>query len=165
MLSHRIVTPVGTLLPTWTERGLYSCEFTHESMPRAASPDLLGPEQHRLTEAIAKYFRSGMINWDLRTIDWSEVSNFQREALELCFKIPSGHTMSYGQVAVNLSNPNAARAVGRAMAQNRWPILIPCHRVVGSNGRLTGYSGAGGLDTKRQLLEQEKAWAGELLFP
>ncbi|MEM8736472.1 MAG: MGMT family protein, partial [Planctomycetota bacterium] len=65
-------------------------------------------------------------------------------------------TMTYGALAKAVGRPNAARAVGGAMAKNRWPLLIPCHRVLGASGKLTGYSGVGGIETKRRLLEHER---------
>ena len=66
-----------------------------------------------------------------------------------------GETLTYGQLAKLAGSPHAARAVGGAMARNRWPLIVPCHRVVGSSGKLTGYSGEGGLKTKHWLLEHE----------
>jgi len=75
--------------------------------------------------------------------------------LTLCHAIPVGETRTYGQLAKLAGSPHAARAVGGAMARNRWPLIVPCHRVVGSSGKLTGYSGEGGLKTKHWLLEHE----------
>lgn len=78
---------------------------------------------------------------------------FQRRAWSVVAQIPYGHTMTYGEVAARLGQPGAARAVGAAMGQNPLPIVIPCHRVVGAQGRLVGY--AGGLPLKVALLAQE----------
>lgn len=69
--------------------------------------------------------------------------------------IPPGRSLTYGEVAVRCGSPGAARAVGQLMARNPLPILIPCHRVVGANGKLTGYSGPGGIAFKKWLLEKE----------
>jgi methylated-DNA-[protein]-cysteine S-methyltransferase len=89
-------------------------------------------------------------------IDWSQLTTFQERALSRASTIPYGEVRTYGQVAQDIGQPvSAARAVGRAMAANPMPIVIPCHRVVGANGELTGYGGAGGIRTKAWLLELE----------
>jgi methylated-DNA-[protein]-cysteine S-methyltransferase len=82
-------------------------------------------------------------------------STFQRRVIEACRRVPFGTTISYGQLAARAGSPRAARAVGNCMAANRAPIIIPCHRVVGSGGRLGGFSGPGGLRLKRRLLRLE----------
>ena len=84
-------------------------------------------------------------------------SNFTKNVLEEISKIPYGKTKSYKEVAEKINQPKAARAVGRARGANRIPIIIPCHRVVGSGGELVGYSGGGGLLFKSylQLLEKK----------
>ena len=86
-----------------------------------------------------------------------EASDFTKSVLEEISKIPYGKTKSYKQVAEKIKKPKAARAVGRASGSNRIPIIIPCHRVVGSSGELVGYSGGGGLLFKSylQLLEKK----------
>ncbi len=71
--------------------------------------------------------------------------------------IPAGRTETYGEVAAAIGQPGAAQAVGRAMGANPVPVIVPCHRVVGADGRLVGFSADGGLDTKRRLLEVEGA--------
>jgi AraC family transcriptional regulator of adaptative response/methylated-DNA-[protein]-cysteine methyltransferase len=82
-------------------------------------------------------------------------TDFQRSVWRALRDIPLGETRSYGEVAAALGRPGSARAVARANGQNRVAILVPCHRVVGADGRLTGY--AGGLWRKRRLLELEGA--------
>jgi methylated-DNA-[protein]-cysteine S-methyltransferase len=77
--------------------------------------------------------------------------------LQATAAIPYGETRTYGQVAAAVGKPRAARAVGRALATNPMPIVIPCHRVVSADGRLRGYSGLGGLTTKARLLALESA--------
>jgi methylated-DNA-[protein]-cysteine S-methyltransferase len=85
-------------------------------------------------------------------LDLDEMTDFQRRVSLACRKIPFGQTSTYGDIAVQVGSPNSARAVGGVMARNRLPIVIPCHRVLGTAGRLGGYSAPGGLDTKRWLL-------------
>ena len=88
-------------------------------------------------------------------IAWESLPPFQRAVLQFVAQIPYGKTMTYGEVAARIGKPRAARAVGRALATNPMPIVIPCHRVLAANGGLGGYSGAGGIATKRRLLALE----------
>ena len=81
--------------------------------------------------------------------------SFADKARAICARIPCGSIATYGQIAKALDNPRAARAVGRAMATNPYAPDVPCHRVVASDGRLTGYGGAGGVDQKAQMLTDE----------
>jgi methylated-DNA-[protein]-cysteine S-methyltransferase len=83
------------------------------------------------------------------------VTDFQRKVLDACRAIPPGETLSYAELAVIAGAPGAARAVGNVMRTNRIPLVIPCHRVVGSGGSLGGYSAPDGLAMKRKLLERE----------
>lgn len=166
-----IDTPVGRLLAKWTASGLYSCEFckqeneilqaehsiVHNSIGQESADDQLPA---RFAQQVADYFETGVFQWDLQSLDWTGVSPFHRQVLEVCYEIPAGDVKTYGAVAELAGSPKAARAVGGAMARNRWPILIPCHRVVGAGGSLTGYSGLGGIATKQRLLEMERELLG-----
>jgi methylated-DNA-[protein]-cysteine S-methyltransferase len=91
------------------------------------------------------------VPWDL--LDLSGLTGFQREVLSFVASIPLGETLTYGQVAERLGRPKAARAVGSALAANPFPLIIPCHRVVGSKG-IGGYSS--GVELKRRLLDVER---------
>lgn len=180
MTLQTIETPVGTLNAVWTAQGkLYACEFADAGHASAASEQAgectfsneiqtdglatnsLSFTQRLLADRLNKYFSTGRLQWDLGILDWRGTTPFHRQVLECCAQIPVGETLTYGELAARTGRPLAARAVGSAMARNRWPLIIPCHRVVGSNGRLTGYSGTGGIETKRHLLGLE---AGELLL-
>lgn len=90
-------------------------------------------------------------------IDWSLFRPFQREALQAVYRIPYGETSTYHDIAIEIGRPNASRAVGRANATNPMPIVIPCHRVIGRDGKLHGYGGGEGLKTKEWLLKMEGA--------
>ncbi len=90
-------------------------------------------------------------------IDWSSLRPFQLKAMKIVFAIPYGETRTYADVAVQMNHPNAYRAVGRANATNPMPIVIPCHRVIGKDGKLHGYGGGDGLPTKEWLLKLEGA--------
>lgn len=103
---------------------------------------------------------------DGATDDFSDVpialehlSTFQRRVVAACRAIPCGETRSYGQLAAVAGSPGAARAVGQVMATNRYPLLVPCHRVVGAGGRLGGFSAPQGVTLKRQLLAFEASVA------
>ena len=85
------------------------------------------------------------------------VSPFHRKVYKALCKIPAGKTITYAELAKRAGSPGAARAVGTAMAKNPFPIVIPCHRVVAGNGKLGGYSGRGGVATKKALLALEGA--------
>lgn len=87
------------------------------------------------------------------TIDWEIIRGFQREVLTLTCKIPYGQVRTYGEIAESLGKPKAARAVGAALGSNPMPIIIPCHRVIGSDGRLQGY--IDGIQSKALLLTLE----------
>jgi methylated-DNA-[protein]-cysteine S-methyltransferase len=98
------------------------------------------------------YFRGELKQFDLRLE--MRGTEFQKSVWEELRKIPYGETRSYGQVAEIIGNPKAMRAVGAANGQNPIAIIVPCHRVIGSSGSLTGFGG--GMDCKKRLLELEK---------
>jgi methylated-DNA-[protein]-cysteine S-methyltransferase len=89
-------------------------------------------------------------------IDWSGYTDFQRSVLEQTLAIPYGETRSYGEIAVAVGSPRAFRAVGQAEKRNQVPLVIPCHRVIGSDGSLTGYGGKDNIGIKARLLDFEK---------
>jgi methylated-DNA-[protein]-cysteine S-methyltransferase len=89
-------------------------------------------------------------------IDWSGYTDFQRSVLEKTLAIPYGETRSYGEIASAVGSPRAFRAVGQAEKRNQVPLIIPCHRVIGSDGSLTGYGGKENIDLKARLLDFEK---------
>ena len=90
-------------------------------------------------------------------VDLSYLRPFARRVAERCRQIPSGQTMTYAELAAACGSPAAARAVGNVMAKNRYPLIVPCHRVVGASGSLGGFSAPNGVEFKRQLLEAENA--------
>lgn len=88
-------------------------------------------------------------------IDWFGYTDFQKAVLQETWAIPYGETRSYGQIAAAIGNPKASRAVGQAEKSNQVPLVVPCHRVIGSDGSLTGYGGKKNLDLKAWLLDFE----------
>ena len=103
-------------------------------------------------EQLRAYFRGQLEKFDLALAP--EGTRFQQEVWRELAKIPYGHTISYGELARRIHRPKASRAVGLANGQNPLPIVIPCHRVIGSNGKLTGYGG--GIPVKEKLLALER---------
>ncbi|SKB02178.1 methylated-DNA-[protein]-cysteine S-methyltransferase [Prosthecobacter debontii] len=102
--------------------------------------------------ALAKYFMGKRLDFDL-PLDLVTGTAFQQQVWQALQEIPAGQTWTYGQLAERLGTPAAVRAIGAAVGRNPLSIIIPCHRVIGSSGSLTGY--AGGLERKQWLLEHE----------
>jgi methylated-DNA-[protein]-cysteine S-methyltransferase len=155
-------TPIGPLLVAVTDRGLCRISFDPEPdreldglardygarVLRAASP--IDPVKRELDE----YFEGRRRKFDL-TVDLRGRSEFSLAVLEQLADVPYGEVTTYGSLAARTGRPRAARAVGTIMNRNPIPIVLPCHRVVGSTGSLVGYGG--GLERKRQLLDLEHA--------
>lgn len=116
----------------------------------------IAEEARPYIQQLTEYFAGTRTSFDLE-IDWSGVPQFHQQVLKMVRTIPYGRTRTYKQLAMVLGKPGAIRAVGQANGRNPIAIVIPCHRVLGSNGQLTGY--AYGLDLKRQLLELENPQA------
>ena len=155
-------SPVGTLLVATTDRGL--CRISFDPQPereaewlaeafgvkvlRAAKP--VDDARRQLDE----YFEGERTRFDL-PVDLRQSAPFSREILKRLARVPHGETTTYGALARAAGRPQAARAVGTVMNRNPIPIVLPCHRVVGANGSLTGYGG--GLERKERLLQLEGA--------
>ena len=132
--------------------------------PNEALADL-GPESRRAEEQpnafqefhqqLEEYLRGDRTDWDV-ALDLSGVSQFFQRAWAACRSIPAGETRSYGWLAAQAGSPGASRAAGQAMARNRIPLVIPCHRVIGSDGQLHGFGGAG-LPLKARLLALDQS--------
>ena len=112
------------------------------------------PELRSIMEQLMAYFAGQKIEFCV-PLDWSSFTSFQRKVLQHTCNIPYGQVQTYGQIAAGLGKPGAARAVGAALGSNPIPILIPCHRIIGADGSLHGYSAPGGLQTKAWLLALE----------
>lgn len=107
---------------------------------------------------LREYFAGRLRRFRVK-VDLSSLTAFQRQVLDRCVRIGYGRTKTYGQLAREVGRPNAARAVGGAMARNPVPLVIPCHRVVAGDGSLGGFSAEQGVSLKQRLLEMERARA------
>ena len=151
--------PFGELFLARTERGLCRVSFrkTEETLmeeleQRALLPELAPSKLERERKQLSEYFEGKRRRFDF-PIDLRWGTAFQRDVLEAALRIPFGACESYGEVARRIGRPKAPRAVGNALGSNPVAIVIPCHRVVASGGRLGGYTG--GLDIKETLMEIE----------
>lgn len=108
----------------------------------------------RALNQVLEYLNGTRRGFDL-PVDWRGVTAFYREVLARALEIQFGELRTYGQLAREMGKPSASRAIGGAMARNPLPIVVPCHRVLAADGRLTGYSAADGIETKQFLLELE----------
>ncbi len=154
-------SPIGPLLVAVTPRGLLRIVFQSEDRERVLadiaeriSPRILGSRSatDEVRRELDEYFDRGRTRFEL-PLDRRLIHGIARDVLVRTSKIGFGETTTYGAIAKEIGHPSAARAVGRALGSNPIPIVIPCHRVIGASGKLTGY--AGGLDRKIALLELE----------
>lgn len=155
-----IETPIGPLLLAGNESGLALISFPQGSKARDAKPEWR-EDPAPFGEAASQlraYFARELREFSLSLLPSG--TEFQRSVWRQLQQIPYGTTISYGELACRIGNPKASRAVGLANGANPLPIVIPCHRVIGSNGKLTGFGG--GLPIKEQLLGLERSEA--LLF-
>ena len=149
---------VGSLQILYSPAGITRIHMPGRLPPGAVPASTPIPEAYLSFAAdLRTYFHGRHTQWDV-PLDLQGMDGFMRDTLELCRQIPYGQTRTYGDLAAMLNKqPAAARAVGMCMAANPIPIVIPCHRVVGKDGKLHGYSGVGGIQTKAALLQLEGA--------
>ena len=156
-------TPVGRLLVGVSDRGLCRVELRPGARARSSSGSPASSARascarphalDRVRRELDEYFAGRRHAFDLE-LDLRATPEFHRRVLEELNRVEYGHTTTYGALAAQVGAPRAARAVGTVMNRNPLPIVLPCHRVVGANGSLTGYGG--GLDRKEWLLRLEGA--------
>jgi len=152
MAMTQVETPIGLLTVVAGPAGVQQILFDGEQPPEGATHE---PAEGVLEEAAAQlrqYFAGDRTSFDL-PVDLRGTP-FQQKAWLALATIPFGETISYGEQARRVGRPTAARAIGAANGRNPVPIVLPCHRVIGASGELTGFGG--GLDTKQALLEHER---------
>lgn len=170
MSAQRFVlfdTIIGRCGVAWGDRGLIGVQLP-ESSPGAAwarlrkrFPGAVESEPTAEIEAVIERIRDLLAGGrdDLADIplDLDGQPPFNLRVYEIARAITPGETSTYGEVAKAMGEPGAARAVGRALGENPWPIVVPCHRVLGRSGAMGGFSAPGGAETKARLLTIEKA--------
>ena len=157
-----VETPIGTLLVAATERGL--CRIAYDAEPEQEVELLArrfgirvlrsGRPIDAARRELDEYFDQRRTRFDLH-LDLALVADFNRRVLDELARVPYGEVVTYGELAARSDRPRAARAVGTVMNRNPLPIVLPCHRVIGADGGLTGYGG--GLHRKEALLRLEGA--------
>ena len=144
-------TPIGRCRIEWGDAGLTGVRLPPAEGPAAGDPPpgvveritgLLAGEPDDLADV---------------ELDWRDVGTFERDVYEALRRVPPGCTTTYGELARLAGHPGRAQRVGRALGRNPFPIVVPCHRVVGADRRLVGFSAPGGVETKSRILAIEGA--------
>jgi methylated-DNA-[protein]-cysteine S-methyltransferase len=158
--------PLGWLGVAWGEHGLVrvlvaepdavTCARRLETEHGASAAVAPSHEEGALLDALVAVLEGEASSLDAVVLDERGLSPFRRTVAAEARRLRAGEVVTYGALAVRVGSPGAARAVGSAMAANPFPLVVPCHRVVASGGRLGGFSLPGGEATKRWLLEQER---------
>lgn len=167
-----IETPLGEMIACATDKGICLLEFNDrkkldgqfEKLAKDLNANIVGQENKHF--ALLKKELEAYFNHDLKifTVPLDLVgTEFQKKVWQALLTIPYGKTVSYLQQSESMGNPLSIRAVANANGMNKIAIIVPCHRVIGSNGKLTGY--AGGLERKQFLLNLEKGITEKILFP
>ena len=141
----------------WWQMLVSEGELTHINLltspckpTKSASPEL-----HSAVQQLQAYFDGSLQKFSL-PLAWGSITGFRRDVLQIVAGIPFGELMSYGDIAKLIGKPGSGQAVGAAVGSNPWLIVVPCHRVIGSDRKLHGFSAPGGLLVKTWLLEHEK---------
>ena len=160
-------TAIGRCGVAWGERGVAGVQLPEagerETRARmlqrfpAAGEAQPPPEVQRVIDRIVALLRGEASDLSTIALDMEEVPAFHRRVYEVARAIPSGMTLSYGEIAARAGAPGAARAVGQALGRNPFPIVVPCHRVLAAGGKIGGFSAQGGVATKRRMLAIEGA--------
>jgi methylated-DNA-[protein]-cysteine S-methyltransferase len=164
-------TAIGVCAIAWSERGVLGVQLPerHERATRdrvrQRFPDALEtpprPAIQQAIDGIVALLGGEARDLSFVTLDMEGVPLFRRSIYAVLRGIPPGATLSYGEVAARLGDQSTARDVGEAMGKNPFPVIVPCHRVVGTGGRIGGFSANGGVATKLRLLNIERAQLGK----
>ena len=146
-------SPIGRIFIATTDDGISTLNFTDETVVEQTQVTTLHPFLQLVIVELNKYFSGNLKSFSV-PLD-PHGTDFQKKVWQAILEIPYGNTISYSQLSATMGQPDAIRAIANANARNPVLILMPCHRVIGSSGELTGY--AGGLDRKKLLLELEGA--------
>lgn len=159
LMQHQVRTELGDVLLAANGQGLAGIWFIGQQHWPNTSGWVDAPQHpimQKTAQQLHEYFSGQRTAFDVPlSAAWG--TPFQRAVWQALQSVGYGHTVTYGDIARTLGNLNAVRAVGAAIGRNPWSVIVPCHRIVGANGSLTGY--AGGLDRKKALLHLEAAHA------
>lgn len=155
---------LGWMAAAWRGRRLARFVFGHATAKQAAAAiadhaakDFGTAEDHsQFVDTLQAFARGDAVDLSWIELDTDHMTAFQKQVTEQCRRIPAGKTMTYGELAACAKSPKAARAVGNVMAGNRFPLIVPCHRVVGCQGALGGFSAPDGISMKQRLLRLER---------
>ena len=148
------VSDLGLVAVEW---GLTRAEFEAYLVKRFKRAVSYAPERIQAAPGRLSEYLSGRQRAFTLVIDWTVLRPFQQAVLQATYEIPYGETRTYKEIAERIGRPRAARAVGRAEATNPMPLVLPCHRVIGVDGKLHGYGMGEGVKTKEWLLKMEGA--------
>lgn len=151
---RRVATPLGEVTVVADDDWLTELHLPGDDGVVPADAAEGGPTVDRAAAQLAEWFAGERRHFDLPLAPVGTA--FQRRVWAALVSVPYGETATYGDIAAAIGQPAATRAVGAANGRNPIPLIIPCHRVIGSNGALIGYSGGGGVATKRYLLDVEQ---------
>jgi methylated-DNA-[protein]-cysteine S-methyltransferase len=167
-------TAIGTCGIAWTERGVVGVQLPEENSQATrarlqrryphATEQMPSADVAGAIDRIAALLRGEPADLTGVALDMDSVTPFERAVYRTARDIPPGSTLTYGEIARHIGQPGAARDVGVALARNPFAIVVPCHRVVAANGKLGGFSGAGGTVTKLKLLAIEVGRGAGPLF-
>lgn len=167
-------TAIGIAAVSWGRKGITGSQLPEPTAEEArAHMRRRFPEAEekrppsairRVIEDIAALFRGERKDLNDAELDLDGIPDFHRKVYDVTRAIPPGQTLTYGEVAEKLNAPGSARAVGQALGANRFPIIVPCHRVLGSGGKVGGFTARGGTTTKMRLLNIEGAKVNERPF-
>jgi methylated-DNA-[protein]-cysteine S-methyltransferase len=159
-------TPIGTCAIAWGEQGILGLslpdddpEVTRQFISArvtGAAESLPTPEVEAVIADIGRLLEGEPADLLGARLDLTGVSDFHKRVYDEARQIPPGSTMTYGQIAQRLKAPGTARAIGQALGANPFPIIVPCHRVLGANGAVGGFSAPGGVETKLRILNIER---------
>lgn len=162
-------TPIGTCGLVWSGRGIAGLqlpEATAEATRVRVKRRWTGVTEatppagvQRALDRVQALLAGDAINLEDIPLDLEAAPEFHRKVYEVARTIPPGHTMTYGEIAKRLGTPHESREVGQALGRNPIAIIVPCHRVLGADGKMGGFSAGGGVATKRRILEIEGASA------
>ncbi|MEO7457097.1 MAG: methylated-DNA--[protein]-cysteine S-methyltransferase [Gemmatimonadaceae bacterium] len=160
-------TPIGVCGIVWGAEGILATRLPEESVQatrtrllrsypnasEAAPPQVIAS----VIEEVGALLRGEPRDLATAPLDMRSVTDFNRRVYELARRVLPGRTATYGTIATQLGDATQARVVGQALGKNPFPIIVPCHRILGTNGRLVGFSANGGVETKRRMLVIEGA--------